>query len=107
MTENDYRKFISLLFVSDDFLKEITDVLAYNYQITTQECMLSVNCEKTSSKVSKNSTSTQKSKSNECTLSVKYDKSPSIVSNNFKNSSSIQKSKSNECTSSVECDKLL
>ena len=66
-----------------------------------------MNCEKTSSKVSKNSTSTQKSKSNECTLSVKYDKSPSIVSNNFKNSSSIQKSKSNECTSSVECDKLL
>ena len=61
MTEKGYRKFINLLFVSDNFLKEIDEFLAYNYQITTQECMLSVNCEKTSSKVSKNSSSTPKS----------------------------------------------
>ena len=61
MTENDYRKFITLLFVSDKFWKEITDFLAYNYPITTQECILSVNCEKTSSKVSKHSSLTPKS----------------------------------------------
>ena len=45
MTEKNYRQFITLLFVSDNFLKEITDFLAYNYPIATQECMLSVNCE--------------------------------------------------------------
>ena len=46
MTENDYRKFISLLFVSDNFLKEVTDFSVFNYPITTQECMLSVDCKK-------------------------------------------------------------
>ena len=46
MTEKDYQKLISLLFISDNFLKEITDFLAFNYPITTQECMLLVNCEK-------------------------------------------------------------
>ena len=51
MTENDYRKFISLLFVSDNVLKEITDLFAYNYPIDTQECMLSVNCEKAPLKI--------------------------------------------------------
>ena len=51
MTEKNYRQFTTLLFVSDNVLKEITDLLAYNYPITTQECMLSVNCEKTSPKV--------------------------------------------------------
>ena len=46
MTEKDYRKLINLLFVSDKFLKQITEFLVYNYPITTQECILSVNCEK-------------------------------------------------------------
>ena len=46
MTEKGYRKFINLLFVSDKFLKEIDEFLAYNYPITIQECILSVNCEK-------------------------------------------------------------
>ena len=45
MTEKDYRKLINLLFVSDNCLKQITEFLAYNYPITTQECILSVNCE--------------------------------------------------------------
>ena len=106
MTENDYRKLISLLFVSDNLLKEITDFLAFNYPITTQECMLSVNCENISSKVSKSSSSTPNSQSNECFLSVECEKSPSIVYNNFKISSSTPNSKSNEFTSSVECDKF-
>ena len=67
---------LTLLFVSDKCLKEITEFLAYNYTITTQECMLSVNCEKISSKVSKNSSSTPKSQSIEFFLSVECDKSP-------------------------------
>ena len=46
MTEKDYRKLINLLFVSDNFLKQITEFLAYSYPITTQEYILSVNCEK-------------------------------------------------------------
>ena len=46
MTENDYWKLISLLFVSEKCLKEITNFLAFNYPITIQEYMLSVNCEK-------------------------------------------------------------
>ena len=58
MTGNDYRKLISFLFVSDKLLKEITDFLAFNYPITTQECMLSLNCEKKSSTVSKTSSTT-------------------------------------------------
>ena len=66
MTENDYRSLIILLFISDNFIKEITEKLAFNYPITSQECMLLVSCEKISSKVSKKSSSTQKSKSNEC-----------------------------------------
>ena len=99
MTENDYRKFVSLLFVSDNFLKEVTDFSVFNYPITTQECMLSVDCEKTSSKISKNSSSTPKSQSNEYFLSVKCDKSPPLNdSSNFKNSSSTPNSKSNEFT---------
>ena len=63
---------LTLLFVSDKCLKEITEFLAYNYPITTQECMLSVNCEKIFSKVSKNSSSTPKSQSIEffCQLNV-------------------------------------
>ena len=95
MTEKDYQKLISLLFISDNFLKEITNFLAFNYPITTQECMLSVNCEKISSKVSKSSSSTPNSQSNECFLSVECEKSPSIVYNNFKISSSTPNSKSN------------
>ena len=46
MTESDYRSLIILLFESDNFMKEITENLAYNYLITTQEYMLSVNCKK-------------------------------------------------------------
>ena len=76
MTEKDYRILINLLFVNDNVLKEITEFLAYNYPITTQECMLSVNCEKISSKVSKNTSSTPKSQSIEFFLSVECDKSP-------------------------------
>ena len=41
MTEKDYRKMIDLLFVNNEFLTEIDECLAYNYPITTQECMLS------------------------------------------------------------------
>ena len=91
MTENDYRSLVLLSFGSDIFIKEITENLAFYYPITTQECMLSVSCEKTSSKVSKNSSnslknssSTPKSKSNECVSSVECDKSPSNVSSNLK-----------------------
>ena len=40
MTKKDYRILINLLFVSDNVLKEITEFLAYNYPITTQECIL-------------------------------------------------------------------
>ena len=53
-----------------------TDFLVFNYPITTQECMLSVNCETISSKDSKNASSTPKSQSSECFLSVECDKSP-------------------------------
>ena len=83
MTENDYRSLVLLSFGSDIFIKEITEILSFYYPITTEECMLSVSCEKTSSKVSKNSSnnlinssSTPKSKSNECTSSLVYDKPP-------------------------------
>ena len=54
MTEKDYRKMINLLFVSDNFLKQITEFLAYSYPITTQEYILSVNCEKNLRKFQKN-----------------------------------------------------
>ena len=54
---------------------------------------------------SKNSTSTPKVKSNECTASMECDKSPSKDSNNSKKSSSTTNSKSNKCTASLECDK--
>ena len=105
MTKNDYRSLIILLFESDNFIKEITENVAFNYAITSQECMLLVSCENISLKVSKNSSSTQKLKSNECTSSLVYNKSPSKVSNNSENSSSTQKSESYECTSSLACYK--
>ena len=53
-TEKDYRKFINLLFVSERVLKEIGEFLAYNYPITIQECILSVNCENNLRKFQKN-----------------------------------------------------
>ena len=105
MMENDYCSLIILLFGRDNFIKEITEVLAFYYPITTQECMLSVSCEKISSKVSKNSSSTQKLKSNEYISSVECDKSSSNVPSHLKYSSSAPKSKSNKCTSSLEYDK--
>ena len=40
MMEKHYRILINLLFVSDNFLKEITNFIAYNYPIITQECIL-------------------------------------------------------------------
>ena len=54
MIENDYRKLLILLFESDNFLKEITTFVAFNYPITTQEYILSVNCEKHLRKFQKN-----------------------------------------------------
>ena len=60
MTKKDSRKFIDLLFVSHNFLTEIDEYLAYNYPITTQECMLSLTCENKSSKDSKSSSTPQK-----------------------------------------------
>ena len=39
MMEIDYRKLIHILFVSDKFLKQITEFLGHNYPITTQECI--------------------------------------------------------------------
>ena len=61
VTEKDYRKLIDSLFVSHKFLTEIDECLAYNYPITTQECMLSLTCEKNSSKDSKSSSTPEKS----------------------------------------------
>ena len=61
MTETDYRKLINLLFENDKFLTEIDECLAYNYPITTQECMLPLTCENKSSKDSKSSSTPQKS----------------------------------------------
>ena len=60
MMETDYRKLIYLLFVNNNFLTEIDEYLAYNYPITTQECMLSLTCENKSSKDSKSSSTPQK-----------------------------------------------
>jgi len=51
VTEKDYRKLIDLSFVSHKFLTEIDECLAYNYPITTQECMLSLTCEKNHRKI--------------------------------------------------------
>ena len=42
MMKNDYRSLIILLFGSDNFIKDITEALAFYYSITTQECMLNV-----------------------------------------------------------------
>ena len=49
VTKKIYRKLIDSLFVNDKFLKEIEECLAYNYPITTQDCMLSLTCEEKSS----------------------------------------------------------
>ena len=49
VTERAYRKLIDSLFVNDKFLKEIDECLAYNYPITTQDCVLSLTCEEESS----------------------------------------------------------
>ena len=51
VTEKDYRKLIDLLFVSHNCLTEIDECLAYNCPITTQECMLSLTCEKKHRKI--------------------------------------------------------
>ena len=42
------------------FLTEIDECIAYNYPITTQECMLSLTCEDKSSKDSKSSSTPEK-----------------------------------------------
>ena len=55
VTEKDYRKLIDLLFVNHKFLTEIDECIAYNYPVTTQECMLPLTCERKSSKDSKSS----------------------------------------------------
>ena len=52
---------INLLFENDKFLTEIDESLAYNYTITTQECILPLTCENKSSKDSKSSSTSQKS----------------------------------------------
>ena len=90
MKENDYHRVITLLFGSDKFINDITEALAFNHPISTQEYMLSANCENISSKVSKNSSSTPKSKSNECIATLECDKYPSKVSNNSKNHLQLQ-----------------
>ena len=46
MKKNDYRSLITLLFESDKFINDTLETLASNHPISTQECMLSVNCEK-------------------------------------------------------------
>ena len=60
VTEKAYRKLIDSLFVNHKFLTEIDECLAYNYPITTQECMLSLTCEKNSSKDSKSTSTPEK-----------------------------------------------
>ena len=60
MTEKDYRKLIDLLFVNNNFLTEIDECLAYNYPITTQECILPLTGENKSSNNSKSSSTQQK-----------------------------------------------
>ena len=85
--ENDYRSLITLLFGTDKLINDILDALAFNHPIFTQEYILSINYEKISSKdpnKSTNSSSNLKSKPNECTVSMEYDKSPSKVSNSSK-----------------------
>ena len=46
MKENNYRSLITLLFGSDNFIKEIIEALVFHHPISTQECMISVNFEK-------------------------------------------------------------
>ena len=60
ITETDYRKLINLLFENNKFLTEINECLAYNYPITTQECILPLTYENKSSKDSKSSSTPQK-----------------------------------------------
>ena len=60
VTEKDYRKLIDLLFVNNNFLTEIDECLAYNYPITTKQCMLSLKCENNSLKDSKSSSTSEK-----------------------------------------------
>ena len=70
-----------------------------NQKFRSIECTSSLVCDKSPSKVSntlENSSSTQKSKSNECTLSL---------DNNLKKFASPQKSKSNDYPVSIECVK--
>ena len=61
MTEKDYRNLINLLFVNDTFLTEIDECIAYNYPITTQECIIPLTGENKSSNNSKSSSTQQKS----------------------------------------------
>ena len=62
----------------------MTEALTFHHLISTQECMLSVSCKINIFESFRNSSSTQKSKLNECTSSIECDKSPSKVSNNLK-----------------------
>ena len=39
MKENDHRSLISVLFVTDKFVNDITEVLAYNHPIFTQDVL--------------------------------------------------------------------
>ena len=60
VTKKTYCNLIDTLFVNDKFLKEIDDCLAYNYPLTTQDCLLSLICEEESSSSSETNKCTAK-----------------------------------------------
>ena len=101
VTERAYRKLIDSLFVNDNFLTEIDKCLAYNYPITTQECMLSLTCE-TNSSSSPETKKCTASPSNlkEC-ISSKLKSKKSTTSPTTTKQSTSSSPESKECTAST------
>ena len=80
VTEKAYRKLIDSLFV-----KEIDECLAYNYPITTQDCILSLTCEENSSsspETKKCTASTSNLKEKKYFVTCKIEKKYFVISRN-------------------------
>ena len=91
MTKKSYCNLIDTLFVKDNFLKEIDDFLAYNYPLSTQDCLKST--------LSPTKTKESTSSSPETTLNLKDKKSTSSPA---KSKESISSSpETNKCTAST------
>jgi len=83
VTKKTYCKLIDTLFVNDKFLKEIDECLAYNYPLTTQDCLLSLTCEEessSSSETNKCTASTSNLKEKKSTLSPAKSKESTLSS---------------------------